>query len=144
MPATHPLARRLAVSVDPGSPAPVAHQVVECVWTEVVDGALETGERMPTAREVAIELGVSPRSVAWAYGELERLGVLATRRGEGTFVSLSPPEAEARERRREFLALCGEVVERARALGFDVNELIGALSEYRAARTYDQNGSDGP
>lgn len=144
MPASHPLTRRLAGSVDPGASEPIAHQLVEYVWTEVVDGALETGERMPTSREMAVELGVSPRTVSWAYHELERLGVLATRAGEGTFVSLSPPREEERERRRAFLELCGETVTRARALGFDVGDLVGALAEYRGVGSDERSRSGSP
>lgn len=135
---THPLSRRLAAAMDRGSSDPIAHQIVECIWTEVVDGALDTGERMPTAREVAIEVGVSPRSVGWAYEELERLGVVSSRAGEGTFVSLAPPPSEERERRRAFLSLCSETVERAQALGFDADDLIAALAEYRTV------GDEGP
>lgn len=131
------LVQRLARSLDPHSGDPVAHQIVEAVWTEVVDGTLDTGERMPTVREVAIELGVSPRSVKWAFVELERLGVVSTRPGEGTFVSLAPPSDEERRRRQEFLSLCSDVVARAAALGYGVDDLTGALAEYRAVQRID-------
>jgi GntR family transcriptional regulator len=95
---------------------------------------IESGERMPTVRELAIQLGVSPRTVTWAYQELERLGVAQTRPGEGTFVSLSPASDEVRRKRREFLALCREAVLQAETLGFGVDDLIGALAEYRIDR----------
>lgn len=125
------LAQRLSRGLDPRSSEPIAHQIVEEVWTEVVEGMLDTGQRMPTIRELAIELGVSPRSVKWAYGELERLGVLSRRPGEGTFVSLAPPSEEERRKGREFLALCSETVRRAGSLGFGIDDLMGALAEYR-------------
>lgn len=128
------LVERLVRGIDRRGRDPVAHQIVEYVWTEVVDGSLDPGARLPTRRELAIELGVSPRTVKWAYAELERLGVVATRPGEGTFVGLEPPTEDARRRRREFLALCGRTVEKAQDLGYDVDELIGALAEYRSAQ----------
>ncbi len=125
------LARRLARAVDPSRGNPVAHQLVEQIWLEVVEGSIETGQRMPTVRGLAIQLGVTPRSVKWAYEELERLGVVSIRPGEGTFVKLAPASDEDRKRRRDFMALCGDTVANARELGFDVDELIGALAEFR-------------
>jgi GntR family transcriptional regulator len=133
--AMHPdtLARRLARRLDEVKDEPAAHVVVEEVWLAVVEGDLVSGERQPTVRKLAIELGVSPRTVERAYAELERLGVAATRTGEGTFVSLHPPPEEERERRREFQELCGETVARARGLGFSLEELLEALAEFRTA-----------
>lgn len=126
------LARRLAARLAESGGEPAAHVIVEDVWLAVVEGSLPTGARLPTTRQLAIALGVSPRSVERAYAELERRGVVATRPGEGTFVRLEPPSAEARERHREFAALCRETVARARELGFSVDELLDALADYRA------------
>ena len=132
MPDLHdPITRRLAERLASGGGEPVAHLIVEELWESVVTGSLRTGARLPTARQLAIALGVSPRSVERAYAELERRGVIQTRPGEGTFVRLDPPSAEQQERRREFAALCREVVARAQALGFSLDELLDALAEYR-------------
>ena len=105
--------------------------IVDDVWLAVVEGTLETGERLPTARQVAVALGVSPRVVEGAYRELETRGVVATRPGEGTFISLAPPPDQERERHRRFAELCRAAFEEARDLGFGVDELIDALAEYR-------------
>ncbi len=126
-----PITQRLAARLAESTGEPVAHLVAEELWLAVVEGSLESGARLPTTRQLAIALGVSPRSVERAYEELERRGVIATRRGEGTFVSLTPsPEAE-QTRHREFAALCREAVERARRLGFTVDDLLDALAEFR-------------
>lgn len=130
---TDALIRRLAARLAAVKDQPAAHVVVEEVWTAVVEGSLATGERLPTVRKLAIELGLSPRTVERAYAELERLGVASTRMGEGTFVSLSPPPEEERERRRAFQELCREAVDRAGELGFSLNELIEALADFRTA-----------
>jgi GntR family transcriptional regulator len=128
------LTRRLADRIAREKDQPAAHVLVEEVWLAVVEGSLGTGERLPTVRKLAIELGVSPRTVERAYEELERLGVAATRMGEGTFVSLSPPPEEERERRRAFQELCAEAVDRARELDFSLEDLLEALAEFRTAR----------
>jgi GntR family transcriptional regulator len=127
------LARRIAARMEDAKEEPAAHVLVEEVWLAVVEGSLDTGARLPTIRKLAIDLGVSPRTVERAYRELERLGVASTRMGEGTFVSLNPPPEEERERRRHFQALCGETVDRARELGFSLEELLEALAEFRTA-----------
>ncbi len=132
----NPLAERLAARLLEGAGQPVATLIVEDIWEAVVDGSLEVGERLPTARELAVALRVSPRIVERAYDELERLGVIATRLGEGTAVSLTRPSEAELERRKELRALSGEVVERARALGFEIEELLDALAEYRETKTH--------
>ncbi len=127
----HPIARRLASRLASRGGEPVAHLIVQDVWSSVVDGTLSTGERLPTARELAVALGVSPRSVDGAYAQLERLGVTTTRRGEGTFVGLSPPSEAERERHRELHDICREAVQRAEAIGFRVVDLLETIDEYR-------------
>ncbi len=131
----HPLAERLAARLADGAGQPVATLIVDDIWEAVVDGSLEGGERLPTARELAVALRVSPRIVEHAYDELERLGVIATRVGEGTAVSLTRPSEAELERRRELGTLCAELVERARELGFGVEELLDALAQYRETST---------
>lgn len=75
----------------------MSRQIVDCVWLEVVEGTLQTGDQMPTVRQLSIELGLTPRAVDRAYQRLEQLGVLVTHSGEGTFVSLNAPDGEKRE-----------------------------------------------
>lgn len=141
---TTDLPSRVSTRLDPSSGEPVAHQIVEHVWVEVIDGTLRTGERLPTVRELAIHLGVGPRTIEWAYRELERLGVTATRPGEGTFVSLSPPPDEIRRKRQQFLALCREAVEGAESLGYSLDDLIEALAEFRSAEHDEASGAGSP
>jgi DNA-binding transcriptional MocR family regulator len=83
------LAQRLALYLDPASDEPLYRQIVNRLWLEVVTGTLETGERLPTVRQLAIDLSLNPNTVARAYNELEALGVLTRKPGQGTFVSLS-------------------------------------------------------
>lgn len=140
----HDVTQRLAERIAAGTGEPVAHLIVEDLWLAVVAGGLDTGQRLPTERQLAVALGVSPRTVARAYRELERRGVIATRTGEGTFVSLDPPSEAERERHREFAALCRETVERADALGFEVDELLDALAEFRTANRETPSTGDPP
>jgi GntR family transcriptional regulator len=128
------LVTRLADRLRDGGPEPVAHLVVEELWLAVVDGSLDSGERLPTARQLAIALNVSPRSIERAYDELERRGVMVTRPGAGAFVSLQTASPEALQRHRRLAEVCRGAIEQAESLGFDIDQLIDALGEYRTAR----------
>ena len=120
------------LTLDWGSDVPLYRQIVDRVWPEVVQGTLVPGERLPTIRRLAIDLSVHPDTVARAYEELELLGVVIQRPGEGTFVGLKPPDREEFQRRVEFETLCRELASRAQALGFTVDDLIDTLSELRS------------
>lgn len=128
---TQELTRRFTNRLGDLAAGPLAHQIVENIWLAVVEGTLETGERLPTVRQLAIALGVSPRTVERAYRQLEDRGVISSRPGEGTYITLAAPSEEERARHRDFAALVREAVSRARDLGFDVDELIDALTDYR-------------
>ena len=130
---TNELAQRLAARLRAGAAEPVAHGVVEELWLAVVEGTLESGARLPTPRQLAIALGVSPRSIERAYAELERRGVTVSRAGAGTFVSLAPPSEADRATHQQFAVLCRDTVQKASALGFGIDELLDALAEFRTA-----------
>ena len=110
----------------------MSRQIADSIWVAVVQGSLMTGERLPTARQLAVELGISPRSVDRAYQELEERGVVAARPGEGTFVSLKPPNEAELARHQKFADLCRQTFRETRDLGFGVDDLIDALTEFRA------------
>lgn len=127
------LVDRLRQRLRSGAGEPASRLLVDELWLAVVEGSLEAGERLPTARQLAIALNVTPRSIERSYEELERRGVLATRQGAGTYVSLTPPSEADHTRHQQFAQLCGEAVERSAQLGFSVDDLMDALGEYRSA-----------
>ncbi len=126
------LAARLAAALDPGAEQPLSSQIVDRVWLDVIGGAIDTGERLPTVRELAVHLGVNPKTVERAYEQLERLGIVSTR-PEGTFVRLKVPDDDARKRRSE-LEQCGlDALARAESLGFSLEDLMDTLDDIRNA-----------
>jgi GntR family transcriptional regulator len=122
------LAQRLVLYLDPSDDAPLHRQIVDRVWLEVVTGTLETGERLPTVRQLAIDVSVHPNTVQHAYEELETLGVLVTRQGKGTYIGLAPPDHGTLERRARLERLCGDVAAQCRALGLSMDDVIDTLS----------------
>ena len=67
MDSTHQMMEQLATRLASDVEQPIAHGIVEHIWLSVVEGGLDTGARLPTARQLAVALNVSPRTVDRAY-----------------------------------------------------------------------------
>jgi GntR family transcriptional regulator len=74
-------------TVDPHTGVPIYLQLIEQVKRLVALGVLAPGERLPTVKQLATDLTINPNTVARAYRELERDGVIETSVGRGSFVS---------------------------------------------------------
>lgn len=88
--------------VDPSSGAPIYRQLVEQVRQAVASGVLRVGDKLPSVRELALELTVNPNTVAKSYQALEREGTIETLRGKGSFVAQRDHPLAERERLRLF------------------------------------------
>ncbi len=105
----------------------------------VAVGKLQPGDRLPAIRELAQRLGLDPGTVARAYQELEREGVIISRRGGGSFVSTSATEKYLTEQQQRRLgSLIEKAVLEALGLGFSTEEIETAftlrLAEWRERR----------
>jgi DNA-binding transcriptional regulator YhcF (GntR family)/ABC-type multidrug transport system ATPase subunit len=72
-------------------PQPVYRQIADEIRRRVLIGDLQPGELLPAVRALAADLEINPNTVQQAYRELESGGLVAGRRGHGTFVTLTPP-----------------------------------------------------
>ena len=115
-------------SVDSTSPTPIYAQLDRSIRSAIATGELEPGAQLPTVRQLAVDLAVNANTVARVYAQLERDGMLETRRGVGTFVRESPsPQAARAHRERELRELIRRFVGDAALLGFTLSELITQL-----------------
>src|SRR6266480_3013707 len=89
--------------VNSSHPMPLYAQLEQTIRFAIATGKLRVGERLPTVRQLAVDLRVNANTVAKVYAELERAGVLETRRGIGTFVSDSPPQSSGRQNHQKRL-----------------------------------------
>ena len=111
--------------VDSRSPTPIYAQLDRSIRAAIATGALEAGMQLPTVRQLAVELSVNANTVARVYAQLERDGILETRRGVGTFVREVPtPQAARTQRERELRELIKRFVGDAALLGFTLPELL--------------------
>src|SRR3989442_14172498 len=116
------------VTVDPRDATPIYAQLERGIRASIVTGRLGPGDQLPTVRQLAVELRVNANTVARVYAELERDGVLETRRGGGSFVSATPgharPPAEHHKRLRPFVT---RLLAGAADAGFTRDEVVGEL-----------------
>jgi GntR family transcriptional regulator len=76
----------VVLNVDPRSGVPIYQQIVEQVKRSTALGVLQAGEQLPTVKQLALDLTINPNTVARAYRDLERDGVIETASGRGSFV----------------------------------------------------------
>jgi GntR family transcriptional regulator len=76
------------ITVDDTNPTPPFEQIRAQLENQIRLGRLANGQRLPTVRQLALDLGLAPGTVARAYSALETDGLIETHRGAGTRVSL--------------------------------------------------------
>ncbi len=117
--------------LDLRSGIPVYRQLIDQVLGAIATGVLSTGDRLPTVRQVAVDLAINPNTVMRAYKELEIRGVLVTQQGTGTFIAPAQVKRDEVERQRRLSAIAGEFVARAGSEGFTLDDLLGALKDLK-------------
>jgi len=65
---------------------PIYLQIIDRISKEIVRGVLKPGDKLPSVREMAIQSGVNPNTIQRTYSEMERMEIVETKRGQGTFV----------------------------------------------------------
>lgn len=115
--------------LDLKSGMPVYRQIIDQVLGAIASGTLTGGDRLPTVRQLAVDLSINPNTVVRAYRELEIRDILTTQQGTGTFITHKKVKQSEVERQRRLNQLVGEFVARAGAEGLTVNELIDRLKE---------------
>jgi GntR family transcriptional regulator len=122
---------QLQISTTDG--VPIYQQIVNQVRYLVASGRLQAEEELPPIRVLAEQLTVNPNTVARAYLELERAGVVTKRRGSGTYVSDARSPLSQREKTRILSQRADALLTEARHLGFELGEVIKLLREREAA-----------
>jgi GntR family transcriptional regulator len=119
----------MQIHLDPGDGVPIYLQIIHQVKYLVAAGRLRPGEELPPIRALAERLVINPNTVARAYRELERAGVVTKRSTTGTFVSSG---AAGPSREECLAALAGRVdtlLVEARQMGIEPDELCDLVRE---------------
>jgi GntR family transcriptional regulator len=114
---------------DSAARTPIYRQLMEQIREAAARGRLEAGERLPSVRQLSKEIVVNPNTVARAYMELEREGVLHTRPGLGVFIAKPLAELADEARERRLGALIDRLLTEAVHLGFSAEDVAARVAE---------------
>jgi len=122
-------------SLNPSSGVPIYRQIVQQARFAIASGGVEPGDRLPSVRAIATQLGVNPMTVSKAYSMLEQAGVVIRRPGIGMVVS-EPGVEDAVE---AIATDTQNLVRAARQLGVSRRELVARIN-----RLWEEEWTDQP
>ncbi|MDO4541012.1 MAG: GntR family transcriptional regulator [Syntrophomonadaceae bacterium] len=117
------------VRIDYKNPQPLFEQVRDGIRELIVDGVLRADDKIPSVRELAMQLSINPNTIQKSYRELEREGYIYQVSGRGSFVA---PAEHSRSPQKE-RQLCDKLLGIARELHYmgmapdDIKALIDKL-----------------
>lgn len=128
------------IHIDLQSRTPIYEQLQEQILRLSLVGVLDQNQQLPSVRSLAREIGVNPNTVAKAYQELERQGIIYTVPGKGSFISpdvagLSAPKQQAMQ---EVLDACDRALER----GISPDQLLEQVEQHLNPPTGGGNNHD--
>jgi DNA-binding transcriptional regulator YhcF (GntR family) len=119
----------MVFAVRPDSTVPIYEQIAAQVVFGVAAGDPPPGELVPSVRDLAQRLVVNPNTVARAYQDLERLGILETKRGRGMEVTEDAPVLCEARRREIVRARVRDVLREAAAGGLTADDVLNLVEE---------------
>lgn len=119
----------MQIQISTSEGVPIYQQVVNQVRYLIASGRLQPGEELLPIRTLADQLTINPNTVARAYLELERAGIVTKRHGSGTYVADAPPTVPQREKTKILTQRVDALLAEARQLDVEVAEVIKLLRE---------------
>jgi GntR family transcriptional regulator len=119
----------MRIVLQPDSPVPLHAQIAEGIRLAIANGQLKSGDQLPPVRQLSVDLRVNSNTVARVYADLERAGVLETRRGRGTFVRPRSEIGSEAVRARRLRSLARAFVTACAEEGYSFSEVRDAFVE---------------
>jgi len=119
----------MLIRVNPSSGLPLYLQIQAQVKNAVAAGALKPGDALPSVRKLATDLGINPNTVARAYLDMDREGMIRTVPGGGTFVADGNPGLLKTERVRRLRPLIRQVAVEGKQLRLTAQEIVALVQE---------------
>ena len=121
----------MQIHISANDGVPIYLQIVNQVKYLVACGRLGPGEELPPIRALAEQLLVNPNTIARAYMELERDGIVAKRHGSGTYVSDAGSPLARKERMKILSERADALLAEAHHLNVDLESVIDLLKQRR-------------
>ena len=122
----------MGFAIDHDSPIPLNVQIGDAIQLAIARREVKAGDQLPTVRQLAVELKVNSNTVARVYAELERAGLLETKRGCGTFVRRFQENNGQRASARRLRSLVQGFVKTCLREGFSLYEIRHVFREIAA------------
>lgn len=119
----------MRIRVETSSGMPITRQIAAQIRAQCASGTLRPGERLPSVRALAAELAVNQNTILRVYERLTAEGLLQRRHGDGTFVADRVPTGQMRAQRELLRQQIARLVELAKTLGVEPEELHQLLQE---------------
>ena len=119
----------LNLAINTGSASPIYKQITDQVRLAVATGRLAVGDQLPSVRALAEELVVNPNTVARAYTDLAREGLIESRAGRGVFLTRKRKMFTREEGRRRLEPLLEGLIGEAMVMDFTRDELREAFEK---------------
>ena len=119
----------MQIHISAGSPQSIYRQIADQIRQAIVSGKLNVGDAVPSVRQLAKELAINPNTVAKAYSELTRDGVLEGQSGRGCVVASRKNVYTKTERLRRLELVLDSFVSEAITLGFSCEEITERLAK---------------
>lgn len=123
----------IQITIDADSGIPIWLQLRNRLVYLISSGRFQTGDKLPTVRDLAVTLGINYNTVSKVYQDIERDGYIASFRGRGTFVSDKYLENEG-SAENEADSLVDDFIRQCRELGIPRQSIAG-LVERRLRET---------
>jgi GntR family transcriptional regulator len=119
----------LSITISTGSNTPIYKQITDQVRLAVATGKLSIDDQLPSVRALAEELVLNPNTVARAYGDLAREGLIEARAGRGVFIIRKRKVFTREEGRRRLEPLLDSLIGEAMAMDFTGDDLRQAFEK---------------
>ncbi len=119
----------LDIQITPGSATPIFKQIVDRVRLAIATGEAKAGDQLPSVRALAQRLVINPNTVARAYADLTRDGLLDSQQGRGVFIAPQRNVYTKTERLRRLEPALEAFVHDALSLNFSAEEIHDALDK---------------
>jgi len=126
----------------PSSELPIYRQIMRQITDAIAGGRLGQGDKLPSQRDLAEQLVISPLTVKKAYDELEREGIIETRRGRGTFIDVAIGAVDPERQRQRLRDDVRRLLTQAHLAGVPLADVRRLLSEVDTELRAERAASD--
>lgn len=117
------------INIDPRSSQPIYEQISAQVKENIMKGIMMPGDQLPSIRQLASMILANPNTISKAYQELERMGVIETIRGKGTFIRTDYKAKRDDEKMNEIKLALKKIIVEMHYMGLSKEEMNQEVEE---------------